>query len=146
MSRKSAVYLNNESISIIESGGVKSHDGTIEVSVSGRINAILARYDRLVREHAPELTLGEWCAICDANNGTILDDIPQSVSHMWANVADCEGLGEKWNVDQERLISIMRSWGYAQQIACAEIVQRFWSDTSRHDNKAWLTEVGAKIR
>lgn len=146
MSRKSAVYLNDESIATIEAGGVKGHDGTVEVSVSGRINAILARYDRLVREHAPELTIGEWCAICDANNGAILDDIPRSVSYMWANVADYQGLGEKWGIDADRLAVTMRSWGYAQQIACAEIVQRFWSDTSRNDNKAWLTEVGAKIR
>ncbi|HWH79631.1 MAG TPA: hypothetical protein VNT76_19765, partial [Candidatus Binatus sp.] len=71
--------------------------------------------------------------------------LPQTTAHMWANVADSPGIGEKWETDAKALVKKMRAMSYAESVAVAEIVQRFWSDCSRTDNEKWLTECGAKI-
>lgn len=139
MGTKQTTYYTDETLATLNAGLTEGE------SFSGRIEAIVARYDRIVKECSPELTLGEWCAICDANNGTILHDLPQTVTFMWANVADSEGLGEKWGIDQTKLVAKMRKWSYPLAVACAEIVQRFRCDTSRTDNEDWLRECGAKI-
>lgn len=104
--------------------------------ISGRINTIVgSRYDALVRACLPVLTDGEWCAVMDANNGTIMDDDaaigggygPGALrSGMWANVADTPGLGEKWSIDALALTQKMQLWTEAQAVAAAEAVQTFW--------------------
>ena len=71
--------------------------------------------------------------------------MPQTTAFMWANVADSGGIGEKWGIDAERLVVKMRNLTYAETVAVAEVVQRFWSDCSKTDNEKWLAECGAKI-
>ena len=141
MAQKSSVYLADESLAVLRA---TARDGE-DFSLSGRINSIVQRYGEVVARECPEFSLGEWCAICDANNGTILDDMPSTTAFMWANVADSEGIGEKWGIDAEKLVAKMRKLGYAQTVAVAEVVQRFWSDCTRFDNEKWLAECGAKI-
>lgn len=141
LKHKSSVWLTPELISIIQATFPEGRG-----NMSGRINTILSRYAEMVARSAPELTEAEWCAICEANNGTVTDDIPASVTMLWANVHDCRGLGEKWDVDAKKLVAKMRAWTYAESVACAEIVERFWSDTSQSDLHAWLLKCGAKIR
>lgn len=141
MAQKSSVYLTDETLAVLRATAPKNAD----FSLSGRINSIAERYGEIVGRECPTFTESEWCAICDANNGTILDDLPQTTAHMWANVADSPGIGEKWGIDAARLVSKMRKLRYVETVAVAEIVQRFWSDCSRGDNAAWLAECGAKI-
>lgn len=106
--------------------------------LSGRIAAVVDRYARICHDHLPELTRSQWCAICDANNG--LDDMGDS-SHgswwfMWANVADSQGLGDKWKIDQDELIATMRAWSTAQTIAAYEAVRTFWVHHEKETDEA----------
>lgn len=140
LKRKSSVWLTPELIEIIEATFPEGRG-----NMSGRINTIILRYAEMVARSAPELSLAEWCAVCDANNGTVTDEMPMSVTLLWANVHDCRGLGEKWDVDVKKLVNKMRSWTYAESVACAEIVERFWSDMSQGDNREWLVKCGAKV-
>jgi hypothetical protein len=136
MAEKKSVYLADETMKIV---GLVPND-----SLSGRINTIVSLYDEIIRRESPEFTLGEWCAVCDANNGVLFDD-SSSRTLMWANVADSPGIGEKWEIDATKLVGKMRALSFVQSIAMAEICQRFWSDDSRRDNEKWLIECGAKI-
>lgn len=98
-----------------------------------RVVCAIIRYDRLWRAAVPDLSAAQWKAVADANNG--VDDLLVGMSGhpadglgtmLWANVADTPGLGEKWGIDQGQLVSIMRSWSPAQQIAAFEAVRCFW--------------------
>lgn len=145
MARKLSIYLGDQALKVIEKTAVIHHNGERELSVSGRINSICTRYGELISRHMPAFTLAEWCAVCDANNGSILDDFPSTVSLLWANVADSEGIGHKWEIDPAKLIKKMRGLDFAESMAVAEVVQRFWADCSQLDNAAWLKECGAKM-
>ena len=141
-SRKTSLWLAPDILDVIESTARPGEDQ----SVSSRINGIILRYGELVRRSAPELSLGEWCAVCEANSGTSLDDSPGSVSWLWANVHDSKALGEKWDINQKKLVAKMQSWTYAESLAAAEIIERFWSDPSaRQDNHDWLAKCGARV-
>lgn len=86
---------------------------------------LLRYYDSLARSLATvDLSEAEASALCDANNGTIWE--PWSVSLLWANIADTPGLGEKWGVDTEVLISKIRGWDYHQALAVVDAIERFW--------------------
>lgn len=145
MGKKISVYLSNGALAELDRTSTVHHDGSVERNTSGRLSSIVERYGEIVRRHAPALSLGEWCAICDANNGCFMDDIPESVTMLWANVADSPGIGEKWAVDADDLVRRMRGLTYAESIAVAEVVQRFWADTRSRDNHEWLTACGANI-
>ena len=140
LKHKSSVWLTPELISIIQATFPEGRG-----NMSGRINTILSRYAEMVARSAPELSLSEWGAVCDANNGTMTDDMPASVTLLWANVHDSRGLDEKWDVDVKKLVNKMRAWSYAESVACAEIVERFWSDPIPEDNREWLIKCGARI-
>lgn len=143
MSKKLTVYLSDRALAELDRTSIVHHDGTVERNTSGRLSAVVERYGEVIRRHAPALTYKEWCAVCDANNGSVLDDLPDT--WMWVNVYDSLGIGEKWGIDTPSLIKTMRGWSYAESVAATEIVQRFWSDTSNTDNREWLTACGANI-
>lgn len=99
---------------------------------SRRLNAVVQRYSAIVAEELSQLrfTRNEWCAICDANNGTMMDD-DIGWRHPWANVWDAgDELDEKWEIDRESLVRRMRALNLAGQAAITEVVERFW-DRSR---------------
>lgn len=146
MGKKISVYLSDGALAELDRTSTIHHDGSVERNTSGRLSSIVERYGEIVRRHVPALTLAEWCAICDANNGCFMDDIPESVTMLWANVVDSPGLDEKWGIDAAGdLVTKMRRFSYAESIAVAEVVQRFWSDTRSRDNHEWLTTCGANI-
>lgn len=118
MSSRKTIYLTDDSERIIGSPD----------SLSGRINSIIGRYEKVTTDSMPPFTVQEWCAICDANNGTIVDDQPQSVSYMWANIADSPELDEKWGVDRMALAEKVRDLSFAEQCSIAEVVRAFWSN------------------
>lgn len=112
---------------------------------SGRLNTICERYADIVRRDCPMLTEAEWCAICDALNGYWMDaGDTLGVRFAWAELLDCEGLGEKWGVDVPTLAARLRESGAGAQVAVAEVVQRFWqhADLPRRDA---LHRAGARL-
>lgn len=139
MTSRKTVYLADQTEAIIHRYPVDS--------LAGRINSIIQRYDAIIRDVMPEFSEREWCAICDANNGSIMDDMPQTVAYLWANVHDFEGLGEKWEIDQAALVKKLHSLPYAGKCAVAEVIAGFWHSEklNQADNVTLLTEAGAKI-
>lgn len=145
MAQKASVYLADASLAVLSAIQGPAEE---RYALSGRINTIVGRYGEIVRRSMPELTLGEWCAVCDANNGSMIDVeefAAISASLLWANVADSPGIGEKWGVDAKTLVKKLRGLSFAETIAVAEVVQRFWSDCAQTDNGAWLEKCGARV-
>jgi hypothetical protein len=71
-------------------------------------------------------------AIMDANNGVeqYLGGAAMMPSMLWANVYDSDGgLGEKWGIDETRLVQKMQHMSKATLIAIQEVCDRFWSPT-----------------
>lgn len=140
MSKRLTLYIADESQAVIGPENPAT-------SRAGRINSIIQRYGAIIRDAMPEFSQGEWCAIVDANNGSILDDMPQTVAYTWANVHDSPELGDKWGIDQAALVDKLRSLTYAQKCAVAEVIAGFWNSEklNQADNHTLLTEAGAKI-
>jgi hypothetical protein len=113
---------------------------------SGRINDCASRYLDVVDEELARLdfTRDEWCAICDANNGSMIGGFGDDISWRmaWANVADTPELGEKWDIDLASLVGRMQGLTLAQKAAVAEVIQRFWERVSLPTDDA-LREAGA---
>lgn len=112
-------------------------------SVSSRIAAIILRYQRLCRESLPALSREEWCAVCDANNGCGFEDsageFAESIGVMlWANVHDSPGLGDKWEIDQGKLVERMQQWTYAEQVAAYEACRTFWQHSDISTDEAMI--------
>ncbi len=132
-SNKRNVYLTDNSLSLLAGCD----------SFSGRLNTIIGRYSRIVADSMPTFTRGEWCAIFDANNGTLyLDD--SSITMAWANVADLPGLDEKWGIDSAALVAKMRRLTTAQAIAVVEANERFWANHEKPTDEA-LKVAGVRI-
>lgn len=114
---------------------------------SGRINSIAERYNAIVERHAPELAEAEWCAVCDALNGYWIND-GMGVRGMWAEIHDSdrlEGLGAKWGVDAIALAERVRDMPFADQVALAEVVERFWQHSDLPTSEA-LAKAGARLK
>jgi hypothetical protein len=119
---------------------------------SGRVNTIIGRYKAMVEENMPELSVNEWCAICDANNGThMLADFNENDPARWAwmNVADSEPseMKEKWALDNLELARKMKSMSFIEQCAVMEVIQKFWENSGQQyaNYTEMLTAAGAKI-
>lgn len=97
----------------------ESHANELARRDLGRYYEVLARSLATV-----QLSKAEASALCDANNGTAWDN--WSISLLWANVADCPGLDEKWGVNVDALIAKIRSWSYPQCLAVVDAIERFW--------------------
>jgi len=132
-------------------GPVAAYLDDREEGLSGRLAAIVLRYQHMVRADAPALTRDQWCAVCDACNG--LDDLlaehPAALGTMlWSCVADAEGLAERWGVDRDGLVRHMRGWTYGQTVAAYEVVRGFWRRAGQHpgeDTQEALRAAGARL-
>ena len=113
---------------------------------AGSYNAVAKRdleryYDALERELALQVwTEAEASAICDALNGLWLRE-SLGIRYAWAEIADANGLGEKWGVDQADLVRRVRELQPGGLCALADAVERFWADPERPTAVA-LREVG----
>lgn len=76
----------------------------------------------------------EACAICDANNGSMLMD------HPWLgiipNLIDTEGLDEKWGIDTVSLVRKLKFLTNGELMALAFGVARFWRNAELPTDKA----------
>lgn len=145
MARKKSIYISTAAEAVI---------GTVDDSLSGRINSIIIRYGAITDRDCPSLAVGEWMLICDMLNGTVLSADSRDadpVRFLWADISEAgkiDGLAEKWSVDSEALSGRVRAMPYSQQVAIIEIANRFWQG---HDRRVWesdlqmLEHFGAKI-
>lgn len=92
--------------------------------LSRRINDLAVRYGEIVTRCLPTLTHGQWCAVLDALNGTLLE--ADTIAMLWMDIEDTPGLGEKWNIDQPLLVKTLQCLGYAELVAIATTVERYW--------------------
>ncbi len=113
---------------------------------SGRLNTVAERYQAIVAAHTPTMSEAEWCAVCDALNGHYVEagDGLTGIRYAWACVEDCDGLGDKWGIDQAALVARLRAMPLADLVAMAEVVQRFWQRTDLPAREA-LERAGARI-
>lgn len=90
----------------------------------------LGRYYALVDDALPRLreTLSrdEACAVMDACNGLYMDD-GVGARFLWAEVADSDGLDEKWGIDQNALVGKLRGLSLAATMTLADAIGRFWT-------------------
>lgn len=129
-------------------GFCEQHLADAEHGLSSRIQAIIRRYDMIVRNCRPLFTRVEWCAICDANNGVddlLLGEHPSSARQMiWANVADAaqqNDLASKWDIDADQLVARLRNLSVAESFAVYEAVRTFWQHAEK-DIDAALQAAG----
>lgn len=116
---------------------------------SGRLNTVAERYAYVVERDCPALSEAQWGAVCDALNGYWMDggDSGAGVRLAWAEIEDADrldGLGEKWGVDAHALAMQLRDSTAGQQVAVAEVVQRFWSHSALPMREA-LDKAGARF-
>ena len=123
-----------------------------ENSLSGSMATLLDRYWQITADACPELTVAEWCCICDANNGCgvwLSAGAHDPYQSLWANVYDSEedGLSEKWGVSCRELAERLRSMPLAQKAAVWDVAARFWASPRLNeiDTHDLLKEAGAKI-
>jgi hypothetical protein len=145
--RRRTLYLNDDVYRLLrlpEEGA----EGDREYSFAGRVGTIIARYDRLIADAMPAFTRGEWCAVMDANNGGTLpwgtEDLPASVTMVWANLADSRGMDEKWGVDSSALVGRLRGLPLPAAMAVVEAIDRFWSAHEKPTDEA-LKVAGVRI-
>lgn len=112
--------------------------------LSARINTVALRYGEVVTRCRPAFTQAQWSAIFDALNGTILE--PDTIAALWMDVRGFEGLGDKWNIDQDALTNELRSMDYGQLVAVAEAVERFWDATSAGSGDVVMEECAFENR
>lgn len=95
------------------------------------ISRDLHRYYRLLA-HArarlrEQLAPGEIRLLCDALNGTVISD--DLAGSLWAEAEDAcrlDRLDEKWEVDRDHLIPLLREMDPLLLLALADAIQRFW--------------------
>jgi hypothetical protein len=100
-----------------------------------RLNAVSERYLAMIEAARPQLEENEWFAVCDANNGYgMMEEINADSglgqvewNGIWVNVYDTPELGEKWGIDETRLVQRLRDMSSVERIAVAETIQRFWA-------------------
>lgn len=95
-----------------------------ESARSARINLIADEYWRLVALLSPTLTQPQWLALIDALMSTWIDDGP-TLRHIWADVQETDGLGEKWRIDQAALVERIRTLSEPELIALREVIRRY---------------------
>ena len=121
-------------------------------TLAGRITEVALRHRALLTEATPSLTEAQWCACADALNGYWLlcesaEPTADPVRHVWAEIADTDGLGDKWNIDAQALSELLVDMPYAAQAAVCDVVRRFWQhpDLNKLDAADLLRACGARI-
>jgi len=86
----------------------------------------LERYYQLLAAERKTLdfTEAELSAILDACNGVFWE--PWSIDLIWAQVAEAEGLTDKWEIDRELLIGRLRRLTPGQKFALVDAIERYW--------------------
>ena len=122
-------------------------------SFSGRVGFLIASAGRVAAENSPELTVSEWCALADANNGSLYsyeqgpDVVVRGIIH---NVFDYAYAGNaQWEISCEDLARKLSALPFVQQLAVFEITRGFWARKDVQEGAAGYSEIferlGAKV-
>lgn len=124
-------HLTQYSDSTMKSIGPLHFDG-IEL-FSGRVAFLIEASDVIARHSCPCLTIGEWCAIVEANNGQLhLFDrgFETTLQGLWQNLLSLSGhSNHAYSVDGEALFDRLVNMPPAEQLAVFEIACKFWQLT-----------------
>lgn len=75
-----------------------------------------------------------------------MDASIDAAKFIYAEVHDCEGLGEKWGIDQPDLVEKLRQMSTIECWAVADVVARFWARAPLQEpTREELGRAGAKI-
>ena len=122
-------------------------------SFSGRVGFLVASAGRVAAENVPELTVNEWCALVDANNGSLYSYeqgpavVVRGIIH---NVFDYAYAGNaQWEISCEDLARKLYGLPFSQQLAVFEITRGFWTRKEVQEGDAGYREIferlGAKV-
>ena len=122
-------------------------------SFSGRVGFLIASAARVAAENAPELTVNEWCALVDANNGSLYSYeqgpavVVRGIIH---NVFDNADPGNaQWGISCEDLARKLGAMPFVQQLAVFEFVRGFWTRKEVQEGAEGYREIferlGAKV-
>ena len=130
-----AAWLEGRSERSMTPGGLSARTRTEMVLWRAVLGAELARQ---------AWTLPELGMIADICNGTLWPDaVGGSLGLIAADVSDAISLdpgvyGEKWGVDEDRVLDKAMALGPAGDLAFADALARWWSDPdSRHSIAGW---------
>lgn len=84
----------------------------------------LDRYYETLKRSLPLFPRNDALALLDALRGTLWES--WNVTLLWADIADAEGLGAKWQIDQDALVARLRGLSYAECLATVDAAERFW--------------------
>ena len=81
---------------------------------------------------APSLTIGEWCALADANNGVFHPyclNAKFTLESLWFGVeSSAIECNEKWSVDCAVLAQRLRAMPIFEQMIAFDIAHKFWKE------------------
>ena len=126
--KRTSLYLTAQSIEVINPC----------TSLSGRINTIIARYQQMISQATPALTITQWELLC-----ATLADTPneeRSAQYLWADIA---AAGDNQLAEQ------IREMPSASHYAILDIVNRYRHHQQNNPDAtpaAALATVGAKIK
>lgn len=128
-SMKKATYYSDSIVAKIDA--VSGDDeNAMEESFSGRVGFLIDAAVSIAAQSTPTLTVGEWCALADANNGTchtFEHGMESVLSGMWHNLFDSSmSNDERFDVDCTALAKRLSKSPIAEQLAVFEIVRKFW--------------------
>lgn len=133
-SNKRSVYLTDDTLTTLGQVDAEDRAGW---SLSGRLNAIVERYNQIISESMPEFSKWEWSALLDANSGSLI--------LLWANVADSPELPEKWGINLQNLVVKLQGLSRAQAAAVTEAIYRFWHHCDLPTEEA-MAKAGIKLQ
>lgn len=116
-----------------------------ESARSARVNLVADAYRAFVEDNTPALPVTEWCAVVDAANGYVMNDMA-ALGLLWATISDSaeDGVGEKWGVDVESLAQRVRRMRASELLALREIIARF-NNATGESYEAKLRHAGARF-
>lgn len=114
-------------------------------SHSGRVTDIIDRYAVMIAESLPDLSDDEWLSICDCYAGVI--DSTSGI-HMIPSVIfnEASNLESRWDVDAKLLAERIREMSFAEQVAIAEFLDRFWMRRELHHGVSSSGETIVRIK
>jgi hypothetical protein len=100
-------------------------------NVSGALNAAVAHYLAIMDAHRPDLSHGEWLAVCDVLNATAIDEAwtRRAARYLAIEVEEglVDGLAEKWEIDGPALVAKLAALDTAGALAVLHVAETFWA-------------------
>ncbi|MGC4033665.1 MAG: hypothetical protein QM754_18425 [Tepidisphaeraceae bacterium] len=88
------------------------------------VNALADRYAELIRRERPQLTLDEWQAVCDANNGVWSMSFSRETPTL--QLID-DNIAERHGVDAAAINGILSGLPLAGKMAVLAVVEAAWA-------------------